>query len=275
MLKRFAVAGVFSILAAGLCASEYSDAQAKVKEKYPKEFAEVQRLAATDLEAAQKKLQELARRGNIRLPRENRQSRSNMRGRQGGFNREGWGGRGGRGGMGGMGGMGMMRMGQFNMLRRYIAESQIKAKFAEEYAAADKALLAAVGKIEELAKKAKVTLPVSVEMQIRKLRAAAPAEFAQLEELSNSDPRAVMGKLRELAEKHGIELWENRNRGQQERRPATPAPSTRENPRQVIRRLQKKYPQEMEEIMALRERNPKEFSRRLQELNRRSRSEGK
>lgn len=269
MLKRLIAAGTLSLVSAGLFASEFSEAQAKVKEKYPKEFAEVQKLAATDLAAAQKKLQELARKGSIRLPRESRSFSRNMRNRQGGMNFRSRNGR-------GMGGMGMMRMGQFNLLRRYIAESQIKAKFADEYAAADKAFLAAVGKIEELAKKAKVTLPLSIEIQIRKLRAKAPEDFARLEEKSASDPRAVMGELHQLAEKHGIELWENRSRGDNDRNapPPPPAPS-RENPRQVMRRLQRKYPAEMKEIMALREDNPKEFARRLQELNHRSRKEGK
>ena len=270
------------VLLASVClfASEYSDAQAKVKEKYPKEFAEIQKLAATDMDAARKKLQELASKGNIRLPRES-SSRGSFSGRSGEFNRGGqFGGRGmqfgGRGGQfGGRGGRGGMQFGgrgmQFNMLQRYITEKQIAAKFPAEYAAADKEFLAAVAKLEALAAKAKVTLPLSTEVQIRKLRAKAPEEFAQLEELSQSDPRAVFGKLRELSEKHQIPLWEVRGdrRPGDAQVPSAPAPTTRKSPQQIMRDLQKAYPEEMKKIMILREEDPRQFARKLQELNNR------
>ena len=201
MSKFFAAVGVGALLCSAVWSSEFSEAQAKVREKYPEEFAAIQKLAATDIAEAQKKLVELAKKGNIRVP----SRRSSRRSFQ-----EGPGMRSGMNMRGGRGGMGMMRMGQFNLLRRFTAESQIKSKFAAEYAAADKKLLEAVAEIEKLASQAKVTLPVSTELQIRKLRARAPEDFARLEELSASDPRAVFGGLRELAEKNGIELWEVR-----------------------------------------------------------------
>jgi len=262
------------VLLASVClfASEYSDAQAKVKAKYPKEFAEIQQLAATDMAAAQKKLQELAAKGSIRLPRESSYSgRSGFSGRSGQFNRGQFGrGQSGRGGMngrfgrGGMGGRGM----QFNMLQRYLAEKQIAGKFPAEYAAADKEFLAAVAKLEALAAKAKVTLPISTEIQLRKLRAKAPEEFAKLEELSKSDPRAVFGKLRELSETHKIPLWESRDRRRDnDHRPPAPAPAARKSPQQIMRDLRKAYPEEMKKIMALREEDPRLFARKIQELN--------
>jgi len=297
MMKKVSMAGaVAALLVVSASGSPYSEAQAKIKEKFPEEYAKIQTLAATDLGEAQKKMAELARKGNISLPRESGRSRFGGReGREGGFRggregregesrggregREG-GSRGGREGgfrggrgMGGMGGMGMMR--RFNPLRRFVAESQIKSKFPAEYAAADKELLAAAEKIDELAKKAKVTLPVSTELRMRQLRAKAPEDFAKLEEQSESDPRSVFGGLRELAEKNGVTLYENAGngagpgRGGREGEARRERPQGRENAGQMIRRLRRKYPEEMKEIEALRSENPKEFSRRLQELNRR------
>ena len=269
MFKQIA-AGSFALLVSVTAgASEFSDAQAKVKAKYPKEFAEIQTLAASDMAAAQKKLLELARKGNISMPAgsSERSRWSGRGGRQGGMNS-----RGGRGGMGM--GMGMMRFGQFNLLKRYTAESQIKSKFAAEYAAADRQLLEAVNKIEELARKAKVTLPLSTELQIRKLRAKAPEEFARLEENASKDPRSTFGALRELSEKHQIPLYEVRQGGRRDGRtegavPPPPAPR-RESPNALLRRLRRQYPAEMKEIMALRESDPKEFARKIRELDRKS-----
>ena len=294
MSMKLTLAGAASaLLVLSAWGSPFSEAQAKIKEKYPEEYEKIQAIAATDMAEAQKKLAELARKGNIRLPRESGWGqRSRFSGPRGGERGE-RGERGGRGGMdfrggraGGMGGaMGMMR--RFNPLRRFVAESQIKSKFAAEYAQAEKELLAAADKIDELAKKAKVTLPVSSELQMRRLRAKAPEDFAKLEEQSESDPRAVFGGLRELAEKNGVTLSENPGqpregrgfrggerggeRGERGERGGDRPPRApgRENPAQTIRKLRQKYPEEMKAIMALREEDPKEFSRRLQELNRR------
>ena len=159
-----------------------------------------------------------------------------------------------------------------NFLRRFVAESQIKSKFAAEYEAANKELLAAVEKIEILARQSKVTLPLSYELQLRKLRAKDPEAFAKLEEVSEQDPRQVFGGLQTLSEKHNIPLREQRTGGTDMQKAPVPAAVSRENPAQIMRRLRKKYPEEMKEIMALREEDPKAFSRRLQELNRRDRA---
>lgn len=265
MIKKIS-AGI-PVLLASFClvAGEYSEAQAKVKEKYPKEFAEIQQLAATDMAAALKKLQELAAKGSISLPRE---SSNSGRGGYSGYSRQFNRGQSGRGqfGRNRMGGRGM----QFNMLQRYIAEKQIAGKFPAEYAAADKEFLTAVAKLESLAARAKVTLPLSLEIQLRKLRAKSPGEFAKLEELSQTDPRSVFSKIRELSEKHQIPLWESRDRRQENSvRPPAPAPAARKNPQQIMRVLRKVYPEEMKKIMALREENPRLFARKLQELNNR------
>lgn len=275
MLKKIMLSGSLAALFAGsLIASEFSKAQAQVKARYPKEFAQIQTLAATDMAAAQKKLFELAGKANIRLPDSSSQTGRFQRGGRNMDFRGGRQGRFGRQGRGGMG-MGMMRMGQFNLLKRFVAESQIRSKFASEYAAADKQLLEAVTKIEELAKKAKVTLPLSTELQIRKLRAKAPKEFAALEEQSTSDPRRIFGSLRTLADQHKIPLFEqNGNSRGQMRTPAGPPPGTkRENPNALLRRLRKKYPQEMKEIMALRDSDPRAFARKIRELDAREKRE--
>ena len=110
MSKFFAAVGVGALLCSAVWSSEFSEAQAKVREKYPEEFAAIQKLAATDIAEAQKKLVELAKKGNIRVP----SRRSSRRSFQ-----EGPGMRSGMNMRGGRGGMGMMRMGQFNLLRRF------------------------------------------------------------------------------------------------------------------------------------------------------------
>jgi hypothetical protein len=242
MIKKMS-AGI-PVLLASVClfANEYSNAQAKEKANSPKE----QRAAGT---AAFE--------------------RGGFPGGPGQVNRRGQFGRGGmngRFGRGGMGGRGM----QFNMLQRYLAEKQIAGKFPAEYAAADKEFLTAVAKLESLAARAKVTLPLSLEIQLRKLRAKSPGEFAKLEELSQTDPRSVFSKIRELSEKHQIPLWESRDRRQGNSvRPPAPAPAARKNPQQIMRVLRKVYPEEMKKIMALREENPRLFAQKLQELNNR------
>ena len=247
MIKKMS-AGI-PVLLASVClfANEYSNAQAKEKANSQKEFAEIQQPTA----------------GTAAF------ERGGFPGGSGQFNRRGQFGRGGmngRFGRGGMGGRGM----QFNMLQRYLAEKQIAGKFPAEYAAANKEFLAAVAKLEALAAKAKVTLPLSTEIQLRKLRAKAPEEFTKLEELSKSNPRAVFGQLRELSEKHQIPLWESRERRQNNGpRPPAPAPTSRKSPQQIMRDLRKAYPEEMKEIMALREENPRLFRQKFQELNNR------
>ena len=91
-------------------------------------------------------------------------------------------------------------------------------------------------------------------------------------EISDKDFRQVFSGLQSLSEKHNIPLREQRTDRSDAPRAAAPAAPVRENPAQTMRRLRRKYPAEMKEIMALREENPKEFTRRLQELNRKDRA---
>ena len=92
--------GVIAILtAASLCASEFSDAQAKVKAKYPEEFEEIMKLAETDFDAARKKLNELADKADVKLPGGTGYGRGGQFGGQSGSRPGGRGGQfGGRGG---------------------------------------------------------------------------------------------------------------------------------------------------------------------------------
>ena len=99
--------GIITILvAAGLCAGEFSEAQAKVKAKFPEEFEEILKLAETDFDAARKKLNELARKANVKLPGGTDYGRSDSsRGGQFGGRGSQFGGRGGQfGGRGGRSG---------------------------------------------------------------------------------------------------------------------------------------------------------------------------
>ena len=157
-----------------------------------------------------------------------------------------------------------------NPLKRFEAEDQIKSKFAAEYAAAEKELLAAIEKIEALAAKAKVTLPVSTENQIRKLRAKDPAAFAKIRENAGSNYFQSMSELAKLAQTHQIDLGIPQRIGRRSVPAARPAPH-RERPQDLMRRLNKQYPEEMKKILPLRESNPQEFRRQIMDLERRSR----
>ena len=136
-------------------------------------------------------------------------------GRRGGM-RGGMRGPGGmRGGMRGPGGMrgrmggqgGGMRM-QFRDARGE-AEKQIAAKFGKEYEALVKERAANEAKLQELAKKAGVTLPQADFTRREKLAAfnkKYEKELKEIEELQKKDFRAAMQKRMELMRKEGIEM---------------------------------------------------------------------
>lgn len=265
-------AAVFCSAVIGVSAaetSEFAKAQAQLKAKNPTEFAEIEKLAATDLAAAMEKMSELARKSDIRLPRTSEEGRRPMPGGRGEFS-------GRRGGSPGGDRSGMMM--NFGPLAWMQAISVIQSKFPEEYAAIAAERTAADAKLTELAGKAKVTLPDTPELLLRKLEAADQAGCAEAVKLAGDDPRAAMRKINEIAEKAGISLMPSGmrrrfgGRDAAEKSAAAP-PQMRENPMARLRELQRQYPEEMKQIAELRKSDPKKANEMLRDLEARSKEE--
>lgn len=186
-----------------------------------------------------------------------------------GGRREGRQGRGERGERGERGGMNRRDP-------RAEAEAQIKAKFPEEYAAIEKMRAEADAKLKELAKKAGVEIPKTYAEQMAELKEKYPKEMAEIEELQKTDRMAAFRKMRELAEKAGIQLNFGRpggmgggpgmGQGGPGRGEAEPAVAPRMNPTQQLRELRRKYPKEMAAIEELRKTDPEAARVKLQEL---------
>jgi hypothetical protein len=169
--------------------------------------------------------------------------------------RRGWNGGQGRGqnrGQGGRGGS-MMR-GQL------FSEIEIAKKFPAEYAEIDKLRTEYEAKLAELAKKAEVELPVSMESNMRKLYKAYPAEFTAAAEKMKSSPREGFAELAKLAEKAGITLFGGMRGGAPAPRmggaPAAPAAGGRNFTRPDLPALRKKYPEKMKEYDSMRKTDP-------------------
>lgn len=158
------------------------------------------------------------------------------------------------------------------------AEAQIKAKFPEEYAAIEKMRAEADAKLKELAKKAGVEIPKTYAEQMAELKEKYPKEMAEIEELRKTDRMAAMRKMRELAEKAGIQLNFGRPGGMgggpgMGMGPGGPgheggeqAVAPRMNPMQQLRELRRKFPKEMAAIEELRKTDPEAARVKIQEL---------
>ena len=173
---------------------------------------------------------------------------------QGGQGR--WRGQGGPGMRGGMGFGGMM----FNRISK---ESEIQQKFPEEYAKAAKQLIEAESKLQELAQKAKVELPVDNNYVFRQLKAKAPAEFAEIENKlkQRETMREGFEKLRALAEKHKLKLsfgfgfgMRPGMRGPEAQQPGD-RPRMRRNDVAKINAVRERYPAEWKKVLELRQQN--------------------
>lgn len=183
-----------------------------------------------------------------------------MRGMRGG---QRWGG--GQGGMRGMrGGMGFGGM----MFNRISKEAEIQQKFPEEYAKAAKQLMEAEAKLQELAQKAKVELPVDNNYVYRQLKIKAPAEFAAIEEKlkSRETMREGFENLRKLAEQHKLKLSFGMGRPGM-RGPEAPRgddrPQMRRNDVAKINAVREKFPQEWAKVLELRKNNKHREAREM------------
>lgn len=202
-----------------------------------------------------------------------------------------WGG-GRRGGMnGGRGGMmmrgnqqrGGMRM-QFRDMRGE-AEKQIAAKFGKEYEALAKERAANEAKMQELAKKAGVTLPQADFIRREKMAAFEKKyekELKEIAELQKTDFRAAMQKRMELMKKEGIEMpFMRGNRRPGEMRDGANGGnpgSRRGNPRAEMEKMMKeKLSADYADYTKLKKEDPakarekfREMARKLREMNRKA-----
>lgn len=246
-------------------AKAWLEVQGKLKKQDAKGYAEVEKLAATNLAAAFNKMQLLAAKAKISTP--SQAPRRMMNGRM----------RGGMGNMGGRRGMGMggmTRMGGMGAMNgtsaRKEAEDSIKAKFPAEFAAYEKKIEENRTYLKDLAKKAKVTLPADFSdlAFIRKKYAA---------QLQGLDFRASMEKLRELAEKEGYAMGGGNSgryghsgrMGNQENTSSAlpPPPPKRDFSRnQLARKVRERFPAEWNEYITLRKSDKAAAEKKLEEL---------
>ena len=209
--------------------------------------------------------------GNNR-PRQ-REGRQNRNGRN--FNREGRGGfnREGRGGMGGFDRNAMMQMGQWmNVAQRVLAFEAIREKFPKETAELDKAILESEAKYAELAKKAEIEVPASLEGNLLKLRAADTAAYTAAIKAIKENPRQNFSKLVELAKKHNIELFPARKMPMREGRNVEAPNKSRNVNRPDFKKLQKDFPEEMKKYNELKKDDPAKARELLKELVKRAES---
>ena len=172
------------------------------------------------------------------------------------------------GGMRRRGGFGGGFFGGGSMLQRFKAEQEISRKFPKEYADAEKQLFEAEQKLKELAQKAKVTIPESVESKIRTLKHKQPEAFAKI--ASEEDRRKAAADLMKLAKENDIELFPAMNR----MRPGSGEPRTerverpegRRSGRVNFSKLRKLYPEEMKKLESVKQSDPKAYTAGLREL---------
>ena len=145
---------------------------------------------------------------------------------------------------------------------RIIAEEELRSKFPAEYAEIDKAMAELEKKQTELAAKAKVTLPATMENNLRKLRLTDPQGYSAAVNTLKSDRRSGFTKLNELAAKHNISLFPGRPSGGF-RKAEAPA---RNVARPDFRKLREKFPQEMKQYEELRQKDPAKAKTMLEEL---------
>lgn len=272
-MKRFLTIGAAALL--GLCASaadvraagdgEFAKAQAALKAKAPEAYAKIEKLAATDLNAALREFRKLAREQKIQLPRPTFSLGDRGRRVFPGDDRAERYPRGDRGGRPGMSGG---RSG--NPLAALIAESQIRAKFPTEFAEAAGQLAAAENRMRELAAKAHVEYPRNFSSQLRVLREKAPRRFAEIEAKAADSPREAMRELMALADEEKIELALPVRGGRGGRGGRADAAEHRPEPRKVshppLRKLRETFPDEMKRYEQLRRNDPSAAAKLLREL---------
>lgn len=158
------------------------------------------------------------------------------------------------------------------MFGRWIAEAKMAAAFPEKFAELEAAREKYEKDFAALAAQAKVELPPRRDDAMRQLRKKAPKEFNAIVLEMEDSPREAMGKLRDLAQKHDIKLFnapggrDGRGRfGRGGPGGEGMVPSRRINAPD-LGKLRRKYPEEMKAYDALREEDPKAAREKLREI---------
>lgn len=265
-MKRFTAIGAALLLGLVMHAaeeqnsgeSEFSRAQAALKQKAPEAYAKVEKLAATDLDAALREFRKLAREQNVQLPRPQFGGSHGGRGRR----MPPDGGRHGRGGSrGGMRGM--------NPLAALAAENKLREKYPEEFAKFSRERAEAEAGIRGLAAKAHVEYPTDITGKFRALRERAPERFDAILAKSEEDQRGAMMELMNLASEENVDLGfpmmrGDRHMGRMEHRESRPEPRKLNHP--PLRKLRENFPEEMKRYEELRREDPKAAEKLLREL---------
>ncbi len=160
------------------------------------------------------------------------------------------------------------------------AEAKIKEKFPAEYAEIVKQRKALEEKLQTLAGKAEVKLPLSEEARREKMenfRTKYASELSEIETLRKSDPRGAMEKMRALLEKEGLGMpfiMHSRRsfRGNGfgafgDKTQESDSPPPRVNRMEAMREeLKARYPEKFAQVESLREENPREYRKQFMEL---------
>ncbi len=162
------------------------------------------------------------------------------------------------------------------------AEAKIKEKFPAEYTEIVKQRKELEEKLQALAGKAGVKLPLSEEARREKMenfRTKYAKELSEIETLRKSDPREAMEKMRALLEKEGLDMPFNNLHGRRSFRgndndrrdgkaeDGNSLPPPRVNRMEEMREeLKARYPEKFAQVESLREENPREYRKQFMEL---------
>jgi hypothetical protein len=263
-----------SILAAALLtiagfaaepSGDFAKVQAELKARAPEDYAKIEKLAATDLNAAMREFRAAAKKHGIKLPRPQIQ-----RPRRPGADGEHFG-RGERMGRGDR--PGRERGRGINPMTQLVIDGKIRKAFPQEFDAVNRELCAAEEKLEKLAERAGVQYPQNFHNQLHKLRAAAPEKMAEIELLAAENPREAFRALNELAQERGIDIamgMRSRRGGDRPGRGPRREEEAKPEPRQLgtsIRKLREAFPEEMKRYDELRQEDPAAAKKLLLELN--------
>jgi len=271
-MKLFSAICAAALLTAAVHAAEtagdFAKAQAELKARAPEDYAKIEKLAATDLNAAMREFRAAAKKHDIKLPRlqlqRNRRPAIDGERPERGGERPERGGRQGRGGRFGRGGA--------TPFAQLAADAKIRKEFPQEFDAVNAELCAAEEKLRKLAERAGVNYPQNFSTAIRKLRVSDPGRMAEIERMADDDPRGAFRALGELAAERNVELGFSAMRGRRGGggggRPGEemekPAPRRLNNP--PLRKLRETFPEEMKKYNELRQEDPAAAKKLLLEL---------
>jgi len=241
---------------------DFAKAQAELKARAPEDYAKIEKLAATDLNAAMREFRAAARKHGVKIPRPQVQ-RSRRPGAEGA--------RPGRGGER----PGRERGRGINPMTQLIIDGKIRKAFPQEFDAVNRELCAVEEKLEKLAERAGVKYPLNFNAQLHKLRVAAPEKMAEIELMAAEDPRGAFRAINELAKEHGLEIaapgMRGRRGGERPGRGPRGGGEEKLEPRRIatppLRKLREEFPEEMKRYDELRQEDPEAAKKLLLELN--------